>query len=183
MKKKFTPISYRNILPKISSSALIAPTAIITGDTEIGNNCNIWYGCVIRGDVAPIKIGHNTNIQDNSVIHVSRANHPANKTGAEIAPTVIGNNVTVGHMAMLHACTIEDDSFIGMSSLIMDLAYIESNAMVAGGAVVTPKKTVKYGEIWAGNPAKFLRKMSEEEIKYIKQSAENYVELAKEYFV
>mgnify|MGYP001452432029 CR=1 FL=1 len=179
---KFSPIAYRGILPKISEKALIAPNAVITGDTEIADDVNIWYGCVIRGDVAPIKIGAGTNVQDNAVLHVSRANHKANKT-TDIAPCLIGKNVTIGHMAMLHACIVEDEAFIGMSSLIMDLAYIENNAMVAGGAVVTPKKRIKYGEIWAGNPAKCLRKMSEEEMRYIKISAENYIELAKEYFI
>lgn len=179
---KFTPTPYRGILPKISKQALIAPNAIITGDTEITADVGIWYNVVIRGDVAPIKIGKGSNIQDNSVIHVSRANHVQNKTKDKCAPTIIGEYVTVGHMAVIHACTIEDRSFIGMGSVVMDLAHIETEAMVAAGAIVTPGKTVKYGEIWAGNPAKFLRKMSEAEIRFIKTSADNYVELAKEYF-
>lgn len=182
MSSYFTPISYRGILPKISDNALIAPNAIITGDTEIGDDVGIWYGVVIRGDVAPITIGKGTNIQDNSVIHVSRANHASNKTGDQPAPCIIGKGVTIGHMAMLHACIVEDHAFIGMSSLVMDLAHIESESMVAGGAVITPKRIVRYGEIWGGNPGKCIRKMSEEEIRYIKTSEQNYIELAKEYF-
>jgi carbonic anhydrase/acetyltransferase-like protein (isoleucine patch superfamily) len=175
-------IKYRDILPKIAPLAMIADNATITGDVEIGNKTNIWYGCVIRGDVAPIRIGDGTNIQDNSVIHVSRANHPTNKTGSEVAPTIIGKGVTVGHKALIHAALIGDYCFIGMGSIIMDLANIEDHAMIAAGAVVTPKKQVKYGEIYAGNPAKFLRKMSEAEIRYIKTSEENYIRLAEEYF-
>lgn len=180
MSKRIIP--YRNISPNISDKALIADNATITGDVTIGDNASIWYGTVIRGDVAPIRIGSGTNIQDNSVIHVSRANHPTNKTGDKIAPTIIGNGVTIGHKALIHAATIGNYCFIGMGSIIMDLAYIEDEAMVAAGAVVTPKKQIKYGEIYAGNPAKFLRKMSEEEIRYIKISEQNYIELAKEYF-
>lgn len=175
-------ISYNSILPEIAETALIADNATITGDVIIGKETNIWYGCVIRGDVAPIKIGDGTNVQDNSVIHVSRANHPTNKTGKNIAPTIIGKGVTIGHKTLIHAATIEDYCFIGMGSIIMDLAYIESEAMVAAGAVITPKKYIKYGEIYAGNPGKFLRKMSEDEIRYIKVSKENYIALAKEYF-
>jgi len=182
MTKKFIPTPYNGILPKISEKAYIAPNATITGDTEIGDDSGIWYNVVIRGDVAPIRIGKGTNIQDGSVIHVSRANHVQNKTKGEKAPTIIGDYVTIGHMAMIHAATIEDRAFIGMSSLVMDLAYIETEAMVAGGAVIAPGKRIKRGEIWAGNPGRLLRKMSEAEIKFIQTSAENYIELAKEYF-
>ena len=181
MNNVFTPIPYRNILPKISQDALIAPNAVITGDVTIGANSNIWYNTVIRGDVAPITIGANTNIQDGAIIHVTRANHILNKTH-QMAATHIGSNVTVGHKAMLHACTIYDNAFIGMSSVVLDLAVVESETMVAAGAIVTSGKILKRGEIWAGNPAKLLRKMSETEIRFINESAENYVELAKEYF-
>ena len=177
---KFQPISYRNILPKISAKAMIAPNAIISGDVTIGDYSNIWYNVVIRGDVADIKIGMNSNIQDGTIIHVTRANHLLNKT-IKKSPTIIGNNVTIGHKALLHACTIEDAAFIGMGSVVMDNAIIENEAMVAAGAIVTAGKKVKSREIWAGNPAKLLRIMSEDEIKFIYQSAENYIALAKEY--
>lgn len=177
----FKPISYNNMTPDISGKALIAPNAIISGDVTIGECSNIWYNVVIRGDVAPITIGKDTNIQDGSIIHVTRANHIQNKTSKK-SPTIIGSGVTIGHKAMLHACFIEDYSFIGMSSTIMDMARVETESMVAAGAIITPGKTIKRGEVWAGNPGKLLRKMSEEEIKFIKQSAENYILLAKEYF-
>lgn len=182
MSTKFIPTPYKNILPNIAKNSYIAPNATITGDTTIGELTNIWYNVVIRGDVAPIKIGKATNIQDGSIIHVSRANHVQNKTKNEKAPTIIGNNVTVGHLSMLHACTIEDNAFIGMSSLIMDLAHIETEAMVAAGTVITPGKIVKRAEIWSGNPGRFMRKMTESEISFIAKSAENYVLLAREYF-
>ena len=174
-------LPYRNITPIIDQSAFIAQNAIIAGDVVIGKNSGIWYGCVIRGDVAKIRIGDNTNIQDNSVIHVTRANHAQNKTGDAGGPTIIGNGVTIGHGAIIHACIIEDNAFIGMGSIIMDLAKVEEFGMLAAGAVLTPGKVVKKGQIWAGNPAKYFRDLTEAERNYIKTSADNYFELAMEY--
>ncbi len=174
-------LPYRGILPKIDSSAFVAHNAIISGDVVIGKNSGIWYGCVIRGDVCNVKIGENTNIQDNTVIHVTRANHLANKTGNEGAPALIGSNVTVGHSAIIHACIIEDNAFIGMGAVVMDLSRVEEYGMLAAGAVLTPRKVVKSGELWAGNPAKFFRNLSEEEKNFIKTSADNYAQLASEY--
>ncbi len=172
---------YRGKFPNIDKSAFVAKNAIISGDVQIGKNSGIWYGCVLRGDVAKIVIGENSNIQDNCVMHGTRPNHAQNKTGADGAPTIIGNNVTIGHGAIIHACTIKDNAFIGMGSVIMDLAVVEEYGMLAAGAVLTPKKIVKSGQIWAGNPAKYFRDMNEEERKYIKISADNYAELAREY--
>lgn len=174
-------ISYRNILPKIDDTAFIAKDAIISGDVIIGKNSGIWFGCVIRGDVTKITIGDFTNIQDKTILHGTRANHAQNKTGSDGAPVSIGNYVTIGHNAIIHACTIENYCFIGMGSIIMDLAIVKEFGMLAAGAVLTPGKIVGSGEIWAGNPAKFFRKMTQSEIDYIKISAENYVELAMDY--
>ncbi len=174
-------LSYRNILPKIDPSAFIAHNAIISGDVIIEERSSIWYGCVVRGDVERIRIGKNTNIQDNTVIHVTRANHVANKTGDHGAPTLIGNNVTVGHSAIIHACIIEDNAFIGMGALIMDMARVEEYGMLAAGAVLTPGKIIKKGQLWVGNPAKYYRDLTPEEKSYIKVSADNYAELALEY--
>ncbi len=174
-------IKHNNILPDINLESFIACNAIISGDVTIGKNSGIWYGTVIRGDVAKIRIGNYTNIQDNSVVHVTRANHVQNKTGDEGGPTIIGDYVTIGHSAIIHACNISDYSFIGMGAIIMDLAIIEKYSMVAAGAVVTPGKIVKSGQIWAGNPAKYLRDLTEKERDYIKISAKNYWDLAKEY--
>ena len=176
----FKPISYKGITPRISDKAMIAPNVIISGDVEIGDDTNIWYNTVIRGDVAPIKIGKQTNIQDGSVIHVTRAGHIQNKTNKEI-PTLIGDYVTIGHKAMLHACEVKNYAFIGMNSVLLDGVIVEEEAMVAAGAVITPGKVVKKREIWAGNPGKFLRKMNDKEIAFLEQSSKNYVLLAKEY--
>ncbi len=164
-------LPYKGIMPKIAGDAFIAPGAVIIGDVEIGSKSNIWFGCVIRGDVNTIRIGERTNIQDATVVHVTR------KTG----PTFIGSNVTIGHSALIHAATIEDDSFIGMHATVMDGAVVRSGGMVAAGALVTPNKEVPAGEIWGGNPAKHLRKMRQEEIDFIAISARNYVDLAEEY--
>ena len=173
--------SYRGIMPNISEALFIANNSVITGDVKIGKNSSIWYGCVLRGDVTKITIGENTNIQDNCVIHGTRPNHAQNKTGSEGAPVLIGNGVTIGHSAIIHACIIEDNAFVGMGSIIMDLARVEQYGMLAAGAVLTPKKIVKSGEIWAGNPAKFFRQMTQIEKDYIKVSSQNYIELANEY--
>jgi carbonic anhydrase/acetyltransferase-like protein (isoleucine patch superfamily) len=173
--------SYRNMNPDIDSSAFIAPNAIISGDVKIAKDCGIWYGCVLRGDVAKIKIGSNTNIQDNCVLHGTRPNHVQNKTGLEGAPVLVGNGVTIGHNCIIHACIIEDHAFIGMGSIVMDLSRVEKFAMLAAGAVLTPKKVVKSGQIWAGNPARYFRDMTQEEKNYIKISADNYADLAREY--
>jgi len=174
-------LTYRGITPSIHDSAFIASTAIVSGDVVIGKDVGIWYGVIIRGDVAKIRIGDGTNIQDNSVVHVTRPNHAQNKTGDEGGPTIIGKGVTIGHNAIIHACIIEDYAFIGMGSIVMDLARVESFGMLAAGAVLTPGKVVKSGQIWAGNPARYFRDLTEEEKDYIKISELNYIDLAREY--
>jgi len=162
---------YRNILPTIAPDAFIAPGAVVIGDVHIGAEANVWYGCVIRGDVNYIRIGARTNVQDGTVIHVTR------KTG----PTIIGSGITIGHSVLLPACKLEDDCFVGMRSAIMDDVIVEKGAWVAAGAVVTPGKIVKSGQVWAGVPAKYFRDLSEEERAFIPVSASNYTELAAEY--
>lgn len=127
---------------------------------------------MIRGDIGSIKIGDGTNIQDGTVIHVDR------NPGGD---TIIGDMVTVGHFCMLHACTVHDKALIGMGSIVMDHAIVESEAMVAAGSLVTHRKVIKSGEMWAGRPAKFFKKISDEEVKYITQSAQNYIMLMKKY--
>ena len=162
---------YKNKLPLIGKNVFIAPTAAIVGDVEIGEQSSIWFNCVVRGDVNDVKIGARTNIQDGTVIHVS----------SKLQGTYIGNDVTVGHMAMLHACTIEDEAFIGMMACVMDGATVEKGAMVAAGALVTPGKRILSGQLWGGSPARFMRELSEEEKKYIPYSAGHYVRLASNY--
>lgn len=158
-------------MPTIHPTAFIAPGAVVIGDVHIGAHSNIWFGCVVRGDVNHIRIGERTNIQDGTIVHVTR------KTG----PTIIGSNITIGHLALLHACTLEDNCFIGMGAKILDDAVVESHSMVAAGALVTPKKRVLKGQLWAGNPAKHMRDLSEKDLEFFPISAENYVQLAEEY--
>lgn len=162
---------YASIKPLIDPKAFIAPSADIIGDVHIGAESGIWFGCVLRGDVAHIRVGNRTNIQDGTIIHVTRNGHP----------TLIGSGVTIGHQALLHACKLEDGSFIGMGATLMDDVLVESGAMVAAGALITPGKTVKKGQIWAGNPGKYFRDLTEQEIAYIKISEQNYVLHAQEY--
>ncbi|MEZ5648223.1 MAG: gamma carbonic anhydrase family protein [Alphaproteobacteria bacterium] len=165
---EFFSLPYENKKPEISATAFIAPTAVIVGDVAIGEESGIWYGCVVRGDVNDIKIGARTNIQDGTVIHV--ATHGQG--------TYIGDDVTVGHMAMLHACTIEDWGFVGMKACAMDGAVIESWGMLAAGGLLTPGKKIASGELWAGNPAKFLRRLTDTDFEMFRWSAAHYVELA-----
>lgn len=162
---------YRKIRPRIDPSAFIAGNAAIIGDVEIGAESSIWFGCTVRGDVNDIRIGARTNIQDNSVIHVS-------STGQG---TYIGRDVTVGHAAILHACTIGDEAFIGMQACIMDDAIIEPGAMVAAGALVTLGKRVPSGQLWGGRPARYMRDLNDEERAFLTHSAARYVKLAKSY--
>jgi carbonic anhydrase/acetyltransferase-like protein (isoleucine patch superfamily) len=164
---------YENKRPIISSQSFIAEGSRIVGDVVIGKNSSIWFNAVLRGDVAPIRVGEGTNIQDNSVVHTSRF--------GDKGSSIIGNNITIGHSAVIHACEIHDNAFVGMSSTIMDGAVIESYAYVAAGSLVTPGKTVKAYELWAGVPAKFIRKITEDEINHIIDSPKFYVELAKKY--
>lgn len=142
-------LKYKDYEPKMDESSFIADGVRIIGNVEIGRNASIWFNCVIRGDVGSIKIGDETNIQDGTVIHVDR------NPGGD---TIIGSIVTVGHFCVLHACTIHDKAFIGMGSVIMDHAIVESGAMVAAGSLVTHGKVIKSGEVWAGRPAQFFKK-------------------------
>ena len=164
-------LPFKGITPKIHETAFIAPGAAVTGDTEIGEGSNIWFNVSIRGDVNYVRIGKDTNIQDNSVCHVSYKTHPL----------IIGDRVTVGHMAVLHGCTIEDDAFVGMGAIVMDGAVVESGGYVAAGALVTPGKRVKSGEVWAGSPAKFMRPMNQAEKDYLPWSAKHYRALGEAY--
>lgn len=164
-------IKYKNVLPDIGEDVLIADGAKVIGDVKIAAESSIWFNTVVRGDVNNIVIGQRTNIQDNCVIHVS-------STGQG---TYIGDNVTVGHMVILHACTIGNDSFIGMQSCIMDNVKIDCGAMVAAGSLVTMGTEIPSGELWGGRPAKKMRDLRDEEVENIKHSAVHYAKLAKEY--
>lgn len=163
--------AFNGILPTIDPTAFIAETAAVIGDVVIGRDSGIWYGCTVRGDVNEIRIGARTNIQDGTVIHVA----------SEGQGTYIGDDITVGHLALLHACTLEDGCFIGMKACIMDGAYVESGAMVAAGALVTPGKRVKRGFLWAGSPARPVRELSERDLGFFVANAGRYADLAETY--
>jgi len=164
-------ITYKGITPKIHPSVFIAGGAHIIGDVEIGKNSSVWFNSVIRGDVHYIKIGERTNIQDNSVIHVTHEKFPTN----------IGSNVTIGHNAVIHACTINDYCLIGMGAVILDDANVGPFALVAAGAVVTIGMTIPEGVLAAGVPAKIIRKLSDDERQSLVQSAQNYIDYVASY--
>ena len=164
-------VPFDGVVPKVHASAFIAPNATLVGDVVIGANCGIWFGAVLRADGVPIRIGDGSNIQDGSVIHIA----------ARGVGTTVGRNVTVGHMVLLHACEVQDDAAAGMHSTVLDEAVVETGAMVAAGAVVTPRKIVRKGELWAGNPAVKMRDVTEKDIEMFRRSAAGYVRLAQAY--
>lgn len=164
-------LPYEGALPKIARNAFVAPTATIIGNVEIGARTGIWFQCTLRGDINFIRIGEHCNLQDGTVVHVDSATYP----------TVIGDNVTIGHMALIHACTIESGAFIGMKACIMDGAVVESDAMVAAGALVPPGKRVPKGQVWAGTPARFLRQISDRDRAMATRITPGYWALAQRY--
>lgn len=158
--------------PEIAADVFVAPSAAVIGDVKIGAKSSIWYGSILRGDVNSISVGSETNIQDNTLVHVAKTNVSGN-----IAPTIIGDRVTVGHNAVLHACTVEDEVLVGMGATLLDGVVVEKGAIVAAGALVTQNTRVPAGQIWAGSPAKFLRNLSGEERSFLAKSADNYAGL------
>ncbi|WP_426165181.1 gamma carbonic anhydrase family protein [Sandarakinorhabdus sp. DWP1-3-1] len=168
-----TSYPFGDTRPSIADTAFVAPGARIIGNVTIGEDSSIWYNCVLRGDVEAIIIGARSNIQDGSVIHVSGAYDGSS------GPTIIGDDVLVGHLVMLHACTIENHGFIGMGAIVMDACVVQEGGMLAAGAMLTPGKTIGRGELWAGRPAKFLRMLTEAEVARNRYGASGYVRLAK----
>ena len=156
----------KGIHPQIGEQSYIAASADIIGDVTIGKNCSIWFNTTLRGDVMPISIGDETNIQDNTVIHGTYK-----KCGA-----VIGNKVTVGHSVVLHGCKIGDLVLIGMGTIIMDQAEIPSNCIVAAGALVTENAKFPEGHLIMGRPAKAVRPLNEKELAFLSKSARNYMD-------
>lgn len=157
--------------PEITPDAFIAPNATVIGDTDIGSGSSVWFGCVLRGDVNSIRVGSNTNIQDGTVVHVTRARFG----------TSIGSGVTIGHLALVHGCTLEDGSFVGMQATVMDGCVIASEGMLAAGALLTPGKRIASGELWAGRPARLMRRLESSEIQHIHDTAAHYARLAAAY--
>jgi carbonic anhydrase/acetyltransferase-like protein (isoleucine patch superfamily) len=156
----------KGIAPQMGDNCFIAPNATIVGDVVMGNDCSVWFNAVIRGDVNSIRIGNKVNVQDGAVIHCTY----------EKTKTLIGNNVSIGHNAIVHGCVIEDNVLVGMGAIVMDNARVGSNSIIAAGAVVLEGTVVEAGSIYAGVPAKKIKTISQELIKgEINRIADNYL--------
>jgi gamma-carbonic anhydrase len=164
-------LPYREHRPRVAPDAFVAPGAVLIGDVEIGALASVWFGCVVRGDVCHVRIGARTNFQDGSIIHVSRAG----------LATLIGVEVTVGHGCIVHACTLEDRSFVGMGSVILDGARIDSEGMLGAGSLLPPGKRIGARELWLGRPARLVRTLRDDELADNAERNQHYVELAAEY--
>lgn len=169
------PLSIWGKTPRIDPTAFVAPGAKLIGDIEIGPEASIWYNCVLRGDVNRIRIGARTNIQDGTIIHVDSPK-PGSEGGL---PTLIGEEVLIGHLAMVHGCILRDRAFVGLGAIVMDGCEIESDAMLAAGAMLTPGKKIPSGQLWAGRPAKYVRELSQEQLAGMRMGVAHYVMLAK----
>ena len=168
-------IPFGSKAPRVDPTAFVAPGARLIGDVEIGAEASIWSNCVLRGDVNCIRIGARTNVQDGSVIHVDSPK-PGDEAGHA---TIIGEEVLIGHLAMVHGCTLRDRAFVGLGAIVMDGCEIESDAMLAAGAMLTPGKRIPSGQLWAGRPAKYVRDLSDEELAGMRAGVAHYVALAK----
>lgn len=160
--------------PKIHPSAFIAPGCSIIGDVEIGPDASIWYNCVIRADCNYIRIGARTNIQDGTVVHCD-----GDRDGTGGFPTIIGDDVLIGHMVMLHGCILKDRAFVGLGSIVMDGCVIEGDAMLAAGAMLTPGKIIPHRQLWSGRPAKYMRDLDDNAVTGMRQGVDYYVHNAK----
>lgn len=159
----------KGIHPKFGKNCFLAENATVLGEVEMGDNSSVWFNAVVRGDVHFIKIGDNTNIQDGAVIHCTY----------QKAPTVIGNKVSIAHNAVVHGCTVEDNVLIGMGAIVMDHAVIETGSIVAAGAVVLANTIVEAGYVYAGKPAKKIKRVGPELSEVFERTANNYIKYAK----
>ena len=162
---------YRGVTPRVHESAYVDDSAQVIGDVEIGAESSVWMNVVMRGDVHRIRVGARTNVQDGTVIHVSLNTHP----------TVIGADVTIGHGARLHGCTLEDGCMVGIGAVVLDGAVVEPGAIVAAGAVLAPGKRVPSGEMWAGCPARKARDLKDSEREFLRINSKHYCGLARAY--
>ncbi|MFZ2906356.1 MAG: gamma carbonic anhydrase family protein [Cyclobacteriaceae bacterium] len=156
--------SVKGFTPTFGSNCFFADTAVVVGEVTMGNNCTVWFNAVVRGDVHSITIGDNTNIQDGAVIHCTY----------QKAKTIIGSNVSIAHNAIIHGCTIEDHVLIGMGAIVMDGAVIGAHSIIAAGAIILPGTRVESGSMYAGNPAKRMKDISDEMREVIQRTARNY---------
>ncbi|QWT19575.1 gamma carbonic anhydrase family protein [Bacillus sp. NP157] len=168
---------FNGILPTLGARVYVDPAATLIGAVELGDDASVWPGAVARGDVHHIRIGARSNLQDGAIIHVTH-DGPYSPGGF---PTIIGDDVTIGHGAVIHACTIEDACLIGMHATVLDGAVVKKHAFVAAGALVPPGKVVGERELWVGNPAKMVRVLSDAQVEQLYYSAANYVRLKDSY--
>lgn len=168
-------IPFKNIYPKIPASCFVAPQSIVIGNVEIGEESSLWFQTVVRGDVHSIRIGRRTNIQDFCMIHVTT------EEGPHASPTLIGDEVTVGHRVILHGCTIEDRALIGMGSIILDGAVIGMESVVGAGSLVTQDTRIPEGHLAFGSPARVIRPLKDHERNFLAVSAEHYYQLSRKY--
>ena len=171
---------FKGTLPTLGERTWIAPSADVVGDVSCGEDCSIWFGCVVRGDVHYIKIGNRVNIQDLSMIHVT---HYKKSDKSDGNPTIIGDDVTIGHRVMLHGCTIQKACLIGMSATILDGAVIGEESIVGAGALVTKGKVFPPRSLIMGSPAKVVRELNEAEVAELYASASRYVSFKEDYRV
>jgi carbonic anhydrase/acetyltransferase-like protein (isoleucine patch superfamily) len=174
---KFSLRSFRGHTPKLGHRVLIDPSAVVSGDVWLADDVSVWPGTIIRGDMHSIRVGARTSVQDGSVLHITHASD-FNPDGW---PLSIGEEVTIGHNATLHGCTLGSRILVGMGAIVMDGAVVEDNVVIAAGALVTPKKRLESGYLYAGTPAKQIRKLSEKEMAFFSYSASNYVRLKDEH--
>ncbi len=168
---KARTLPYRGVFPRLAGDAFVAPGATLIGDVELGAQASVWFGCVVRGDVQRVRIGARTNLQDGSIIHVSRSG----------LATLIGVEVTIGHGCIVHACTLEDRAFVGMGSVILDGAHVAAEGMLGAGSLLSPGKRIGARELWLGRPARFVRIVPDDERAVLDEQNRHYVELATEY--
>ena len=166
-------IAFEGRVPRIDPTAFVAPGTRLIGDVTIGPGASVWYNCVLRGDVNAIRVGARSNIQDGTVIHCDSPK-PGHDDGF---PTIIGDDVLIGHMAMVHGCILEDRAFVGLGAIVMDGCTVEGDAMLAAGAMLTPGKRVPAGQLWAGRPAKYVRDLTPDALAAMRAGVAHYVEL------
>jgi carbonic anhydrase/acetyltransferase-like protein (isoleucine patch superfamily) len=171
-----TLIPFDGHSPRIDPAAFVAPGAVLIGNVEMGPEASVWYNCVLRGDMNLIRIGARSNVQDGSVIHVD----PHRPGGPpEGFPCLIGEDVLIGHLAMIHGCTLLDRAFVGLGAIVMDGCVIEGDAMLAAGAMLTQGKRIPSGQLWAGRPAKYVRELTETDLAGMRMGVAHYVALAR----
>jgi gamma-carbonic anhydrase len=162
---------FKNLAPKIHETAFITDDAIVIGDVEIGENASVWFGSIVRGDVNYIRIGARTNLQDGTIVHVTSNDHP----------TVLENDITVGHRVTLHGCYVETGCLIGIGAILLDGVRVGRNSLVAAGSLLTPGSVIPPGSLVMGSPAKVKRALTEEEIDAIARNVATYVDLSAVY--